>query len=101
MTEDKNNPDTVNVNNPEELEKAVDDALVVVRAQVSGDWRTLARIAEQRRDECHTRGYHVVSCDDKKGDEKNPFSFDNLLICYHCELFFGKYDEIPYNVVPV
>lgn len=93
-------PKVVYVNNHGELEKAVNEGLVVARAQISGDWRKLANITEARRDECGLRGFHVVS-DDSKGDETNHFSLDNLRICYHCELFFGKYDGIPYKVVPV
>lgn len=101
MTEEKNyTPKLVNVKNPADLEKAVNEGLVVAHAQISCDWKKLASITEARRDECDVRGFHVVS-DDSKGDETNHFSLDNLRICYHCELFFGKYDDIPYRVVPV
>lgn len=39
------------------------------------------------RDACQERGYHKVSQDDK-----------NPLICYDCDLWFEKEDEIKYKV---
>jgi len=51
------------------------------------------------RNKCSTRGYHLVDEEPQKPNPHERLDLNNLLICYDCEEFFGKYDEgLPYRV---
>ena len=43
--------------------------------------------------ECDNRGYHLVS--------REPKDPSKVMICYDCELWFGKNDGIEYRVEPL
>ncbi len=64
------------------------------------EFRYRARVLEARRGACSSRGYCRVSSD-PLGNESDPSNQENLRICYDCDLFFGKYDGIPYRVEPI
>ncbi len=80
--------DPIDFNNPEEMREVFDNAMAFAK----GDIDKMAEINTQRRNDCVERGYHRVS-----SDNKDP------LICYDCELFFGKKDSwwIDYRVEPL
>lgn len=59
-----------------------------------GSFEEFAGHISNSRDDCEERGYHLV-----ESDENDP------LICYHCDLWFGKDDcedmGIEYKVQPL
>ncbi|MDP3728938.1 MAG: hypothetical protein Q8R18_05825 [bacterium] len=58
----------------------------------------MAELIILERDMCCMRGYHRVDEEPQNPNPQNHIVLNNLLICYDCETFFGKYDSIPYGV---
>ena len=77
----------------------LDELLNNVYLSLQGSIENLSNLIETRREECHTKGYHSISAD-VQGNPHDLLADENMLFCYTCELFFGKYDEIPYKVKP-
>jgi hypothetical protein len=48
---------------------------------------------EEKREACKERGYHVV-------DSEND-NLDGFMICYECDLWFGKDQDVNYKVRPL
>jgi len=84
---------TFDVNNPDDIARAIDAAFV----QVFGTVKEKASLILSRREACHERGFHRVSSDEPLEEEG---SFRNARLCYDCEAVVFKGD-FPYKVVPL
>ncbi|MSR86084.1 hypothetical protein EXS74_01670 [Candidatus Woesearchaeota archaeon] len=77
-----------------DLEQALRTADILAR----GSAGEVARLLFPRRKDCSEREYHVVDSGPRNPDPKHPSAMGNLLICYHCDAFFGAHDGFPYRV---
>ena len=83
---------------------AMDDlAALLYRAKVQAGLCGLESMGNElleRRMACDERGYHRVDSEPSNPNPLNHLDIANLMICYDCELFFGKYDgtDVPYIV---
>lgn len=80
---------------PEDLSEIIETASI--RSGKRG-LHALVDLIVDERNRCVIRGYHRIDEEPQNPNPHNKMDMNNLLICYDCEAFFGKYDDIAYKV---